>query len=123
MYIMNEGMHRLQEMARVGRAGRYDICVYSNEGPVPHFHFKNTQTGREGCLKLESADYFSHNRYTAMLNASERRDMVRFLRSRKGSSNLTQFQYICVLWNDNNMQYPLRMDPYKANVPNYEDMG
>lgn len=122
MYITDEGMRRFQEMARVGRAGIYDIYIYSNEGPVPRFHFRNAQTGREGCLKLESADYFSHNRYTATLNAGERRDLARFLRSRKGSSNLTQFQYICILWNDNNTQYPLRMDPYKASAPDYENM-
>lgn len=122
MYIMNEGIHRLEEMARIGRAGRYDICVYSGEGPVPHFHFKNLQTGKEGCMRLDCAAYFPHNRYTATLNTKERQALVKFLMSPSTFRSTSQFQKICLLWNDNNPQYQMHGDPYSFSIPRYEDM-
>lgn len=114
--------HTLREMARVGRAGRYEIRVYGGEGHIPHFHFKDTQTGREGCARLDAAAYFPHGRYTAALNAGERAELVKFLRSAKEPLGITQFQYICVLWNDNNPRTPLRSAPRSTPMPDYENM-
>ena len=73
-----EERHLLQEMARIATVGNYEICVYSGEGPTPHFHFKNAKTGQEGCLKILENDYFKHGKYQAELNSKERKKIFNF---------------------------------------------
>lgn len=77
---IDEELQPLQEMARIGNVGNYEIFVYSGECSIPHFHFKNAKTGEEGCLKILESDYFKHGKYQAELNSKERKEIFNFLK-------------------------------------------
>lgn len=119
---MNERAHAMHEMARVGSAAGYDICVYEGEGPVPHFHFWRRGAGAGGCLKILSNEYFAHGKYRASLNAAETRALMRFLLSPARNSRLTNYQYICLLWSTNNPRYALDGRVEDMSPPDYRDM-
>ena len=82
--ILNEKsqFHRLTEMARIGEfvcGDLFLINVHSGEGNVPHFHIINSQTREEGCIKIESAEYFSHGLKIMELNSKEKKELQNFL--------------------------------------------
>lgn len=114
----------LQEMAKIATVGHYELSVYSDEGPTPHFHFKNLQKeNEEGCLKILESDYFKHGRYQAELNSQQRKEIYEFLNQetteeiyREGTTN---FQVICHEWNKNNSQYTISLD---TPLPNYRNL-
>lgn len=120
-----EERHLLQEMARVATIGNFELCVYSGEGPVPHFHFKNTESGTEGCLKILEADYFKHGRYQAELNSKERKTIYEFLQKEDEESKgfaekgTTNFKVVCYEWNKNN---PENKIPLTSTVPDYANL-
>ena len=69
-------IHRLEEMARLGNFDDYEIMVYEGEGTIPHFHFRNLQNGKQGCIKLLTNEYFFHGQYTDTLNSEEQKKRI-----------------------------------------------
>lgn len=120
--IYQDSLH-FQEMARIGNVGNYIISVFSDESPVPHFHFINTKTGDQGCIKILVCEYFKHEKYKAELNSNERKELQTFLTSptteeiyREGTTN---FKVICHEWNKNN---PDKTIDINTTQPNYRDL-
>ena len=72
-------IHRLEEMALLGNFDDYEVMVYEGEGTIPHFHFRNLQNGKQGCIKLLTNEYFFHGQYTDTLNSKERKLLVNYL--------------------------------------------
>lgn len=112
-----------QEMARIGNVGNYTISVFSDEGPVPHFHFMNRKTGDQGCIKILACEYFKHGKYKAELNSNERKELQNFLASpavdeiyKNGTTN---FKVVCHEWNKNNPD--TKIDVNTAQ-PDYQDL-
>lgn len=120
--IYRQSQH-FQEMARIGKVGDFIISVFSDEGPIPHFHFMNTQTGQQGCLMIQTNEYFKHGKYQAELNSGERKQMQSFLESitaeqiyKEGTTN---FMVICHEWNKNN---PSNTIDINTPIPNYREL-
>ena len=115
--------NHLQEMARIGNVGNFLISVFSNEGPIPHFHFMNTTTGAHGCIKILECSYFEHGKYKAKLNSGERKELQLFLEEqtfekiyRDGTTN---FNVICHEWNKNNPKHTIDID---TKIPDYRNL-
>lgn len=113
--------HTLLEMARVGKIGSIEIMIYEGEGPVPHFHFYDRQTERKGCIRLDVPEYFQHGIYKDKLTRAERKNLNEWVRSfhspfKPLGINLTVYQYMLILWDDNNPNYPIKGDP---EIPDY----
>lgn len=113
----------LQEMARIGNVGTFLISVFSDEGPTPHFHFMNTKTGAQGCIKILECSYFKHGKYQAELNSGERKEIQQFLEKqtfdeiyRDGTTN---FKVICHEWNKNNPEHTIGID---TKLPDYRKL-
>lgn len=110
----------LLEMAEVGRFDVYKISIYGGEGPVPHFHFWVDDPNAGGCIRLDKPEYFKHGNHVEELNSKSRRRMISWLQSPHkslGKYGLTNWQVICIYWDDNNIDYPFNKD---AEMPNYK---
>lgn len=119
-------IHRLEEMALLGNFDDYEVMVYEGEGTIPHFHFRNLQNGKQGCIKLLTNEYFFHGQYTDTLNSKERKLLVNFLKSEPKkqyqkifAEGLTNFDVLCLLWDMNNDDEISLND---VKMPNYLDM-
>lgn len=123
MYIMNEVDeygHHLYEMAQVGRVANFKILVYGGERDIPHFHFEDTKTRKGGCLKILSAEYYSHGGHDLKLNSKERKALVAFLKAPcRDDPTKTNFQAICFDWNQNNPDYRIRQNIRNIEMPDY----
>lgn len=112
------------EMAQVGKLDidNIEIWVWPNEGGYePHFHFWNTDRTIDGCIKLETNEYFPHGRYRSTLNSKQRKMLVKFLNSpAKNFPGLTNWNVVIGMWNSSNSQKPVDLD---APMPDYELMN
>ena len=127
LYLENIGEteETLLEMAQVGTVDDSIIIkIYGGEGPIPHFHFYETQSKRSGCVKILEASYFPHGgRYLDTLKRWEVEDLLTWLPEKsqffeKRGLNVTNWQAICILWDQNNSQYCLK-NP-NPEIPDYE---
>lgn len=111
---------KLQEMARVGETENgCTVCVYSNEGNLPHMHLyignpKNPIF--ESCIRIDEPLYFNHKPHMKKLNSEDKKDLIKFLNS-KHKLGIKMWEYIQVLWNDNNPKYV-----WEGKMPNYKDL-
>ena len=101
----------------------YQIYVYSNEGPIPHFHVidvtnntkKNTtssHSNKDACICIYKPVYFSHGSHTSTLNSKELKVLDTFLRT--GYDGTTYWDSICFLWKINN---PNMVRDYPQHYP------
>ena len=120
---IGETEETLLEMAQVGVVDDTIIIkVYGGEGPVPHFHFYETQSRRAGCLKILEASYFARGNYLDDLKRDERKELVDWLKALDPEAleqgwKRTNWQAICYEWNKNNPQYKLKTP--NPPIPDY----
>ena len=122
---IGETEESLLEMAQAGIIDDSIIIkIYSGEGPIPHFHFYEVQSKRSGCIKILDASYFPHGgKYLDTLKSWEVDDLIKWLSEesiffKKRGLDTTNWQAICILWDQNNSQFQLK-DP-NPSIPDYE---
>ena len=115
---IGETPETLLEMALVGVVDTtIYIKVYGAEGPVPHFHFYETQSGRRGCIKILEASYFAHGKNLDDLKRDENLELVDWLKEWNDDFDKTNWEAICRLWNMNNPLYKLK--DVNQSIPDY----
>lgn len=97
----------LNEMARVGLLGEYDIVVHTDDrGFVPHFHIIDKATRGfefDCCVKLETNEYFIHGGHDDVLDRNDRNRLYAFmLEPHRNVHYRNNYEYAVNLWNDNN---------------------
>lgn len=94
--------HSIYAMARIGYTDdRIELRIYTDDpGSIPHLHFKSDNL--DGCIRLDKAEYFPHNRHTSTLNSRQVRSLVRFLKSYNSRWKMSNWDVVVKLWNDNN---------------------
>lgn len=110
---------QLLEMAEVGRFDIYKISIYGGEGPIPHFHFYIDDPNKGGCIRLDKPEYFIHGNHTEKLNSKGRKNLIEWIKAPHksfGKYGLTNWQVICIYWDDNNPNYLFNKD---AEIPDY----
>ena len=117
----------LNEMAKigtfgnkVGESGNYEVWVYNKEGDgIPHFHIVNSMENFSCCVKILKPDYFIHTGKEDTLNSKLKKSLINFLTSKhRKRKNITNWEYICMCWDDNNSNYELSEEIYD-NMPDY----
>lgn len=114
----------LEEMARVGFIdnNHYEIYVNTNDpGNIPHFHIRDASTRGEifhTCIRFDANEYFHHTGKEGVLNAHERKCLIKFFNSPTGNKkfNGTNWELAVYLWNLNNSNIPLDDD---IQMPDY----
>lgn len=109
----------LLEMAEVGRFEEYRISIYGGEGPIPHFHFYTNNPDAGGCIRLDKPEYFIHGNHKEKLSSKDRKNITKWLQSPHksfGKYGATNWQVICIYWDDNNPTHPFNKD---AEMPDY----
>lgn len=112
-------------MARIGEfvcGDLFLINVYSGEGNIPHFHIINSRTREEGCIKIESAEYFSHDSKIMELNSKEKKELQNFLETispYEEDDGKTYYMLIWEEWNRNNRENRI---PRPISIPNYRNL-
>ena len=116
--------HTLLEMAQIGKFADYKVSIYGSEGKIPHLHFYTKDKKISGCIRLDISDYFEHGYHKAKLNSKEKKLFVEWINStetpfKKFVDKLTVWEYACILWNENNSDYPI-LDTIK--MPDYSKL-
>ena len=82
------------------------------------------KTNRKGCIRLDCPEYFQHGTsFKDKLNKKEISNLIDFLKTQhKRFINVdfrfTNFDYMLMLWNDNNPDYQIEVD----NMPDYNNL-
>lgn len=104
-----------------------EVYVHTDDpGKVPHFHVRKKGNGRFEwgvCIRYDSCDYFSHERYRGKLpskkNVKELDSMLRTIDIRDRGRRT--FWEKCVDgWNDNNSDIELDLD---IEQPDYSELS
>jgi len=124
VYI-KEPSHSIWSMARIGEFNcntLFSVRVYSGEGPIPHFHVVDTKNGNESCIRIDCADYFSHDTKTYKLNSKEKKKLIEFLNTIspfEEDENKTYYMLIWAEWNRNNPEYRISKP---QSIPDYSEL-
>lgn len=93
-------------MSRVGfTSDQYEVYVNTDDGGnLPHFHYrkKDDWDAFHSCILIESPEYFAHGGEEDILNAKQRMQLQKFLESKNKRLNISNWEYLCGLWDDNN---------------------
>lgn len=117
------GLHSERDTARIGRVGDWELCLYNYDDAEPHFHYRNTRTWHRGSMKLLSAEYFPHGRYTAQMSDGDRSSLVDFMASpMEYIPSIKNFQFTCMQWNLNNPEWEIPGDHKNLKMPDYRNM-
>ena len=122
-----ENDHKLLEMANIGSFSGYKVSIYGAEGNIPHLHFytEGKKKNIYGCIRLDMPEYFKHGKHKDDLSSKERKAFVTWINSKETpfkrfTDALTVWEYICILWNENNPKY--KFDYEKFGITNYENL-
>lgn len=114
----------LLEMAEIGRFEGFRLLIYGCEGPIPHFHIENKEKNIYSCIKILEDDYFRHGKYKDKLSSKDVKKLKQFLLAQHklfGKHGYTNWQIICIYWNDNNPDYQIE-DVEKVTMPSYNNI-
>lgn len=106
--------------SRIGRFKNYTVYVCSTEKSLPHFYFRGNK--KNGCIRLDAPEYFFYDKYQDRLDSKEVESLINFLNSPHrvlGDAKITNWQVICVYWNDDNPNYLI---DYKLKMPDYNQL-
>ena len=115
----------LLEMAEIGRIDGYKILIYGAEGPIPHFHVLHKDNSVKSCIKILEDGYFKHGEHQDTLEKSVVKKLKLFLNQPHrtfGKHGYTNWQIICIYWNDNNPDYLIEDDLDKLVMPEYNNL-
>ena len=121
MNILEEDINTiLNEMARVGYVGKYEIWVRTNDsGYIPHMHMWDSDThgGKfHTCIRLDKPEYFHHTGKEDVLNSKMKKDLVNFLSSNYRLFGITNWKWLLIQWNENNSNVTIDED---SEMPDY----
>ena len=120
---LNEDL--LMEMAEIGRLAGYKILIYGSEGPIPHFHVEHKEKKIKSCIKILEDDYFQHGIHKDTLDNKIVKKLKLFLSEPHkifGKHGYSNWQIICIYWNDNNPDYLIKEDLDKLKMPSYNNL-
>lgn len=122
--IAESHMAILNEMARICYLGNLEVHVRTNDpGNIPYFHIWDRESNGENfhtCIEIKAAKYFHHTGKEDKLNASQRKKLVKKLRSKEaGSPFASIWDEIIYAWNKNNSD--MKVSP-KQSMPDYTNI-
>lgn len=114
----------LCEMMEARRFEDFKICVYGQEGPIPHFHFYvggDMKSG--GCIRLDKPEYFNHGHYKEKINRRLKNHAIQWLhskpKSKLGALFKNNWEAMCYMWEIGNPDHPL---PDSLEIPDYRKL-
>lgn len=124
-WIANEMLNNEKaalEMAQLGKMNEYYLFIYPNDnGNIPHLHFFTVDHKKEGCIKLETAEYFPRGRYKATLTNSGAKDFAKFMASPYPKyPNATNYEMALIFWNANDER---KQVPLSTPIPDYTKLN
>lgn len=108
--------------------GECSVYVYSDEGPVPHFHIISKNKKFHCCVCIYEPLYFNHGYKTDTLNANQRKLLNNWLKEKHYKAPMTNWEVIDLLWdsnNEENKKYKIQKtstQPDYTNMENYKTM-
>jgi hypothetical protein len=126
LFLKHEKTHPLWSMARIGEfssGALFSVRVYSGEGPIPHFHMVDTQNDKEVCVKIQSAEYFSHGAKTFEFSNKQKKQLQKFFETvspYEEDCGKTYYDLVWEEWNRNNREQRI---PKPEVMPDYRKLG
>lgn len=99
----------------VDRPGGKPICdvyVYPNDsGQKPHFHFILRSNKVEGCIRLDTNEYFIHGSHKGTMNNDQLKILDNWLNQKNNKYNeFTNWEYAKYIWNQNENRSKVNID-------------
>lgn len=99
----NISTHSIYEMARLGVIDNWTICVFGNEGPIPHFHMRSPSVSHpenECCIRFDKPEYFDHGSKNYKLSKKTKKQLINLLNEdNEEFDNITNWELLIRLWN------------------------
>lgn len=101
-------------IARIGFVGDLELYINTDDVcPLPHFHI--CDRGTKGIIFytticLDDAVYFNHSGKADRLDTEQKKRIINFLQSKKEPLDITNWQYVLILWNTNNDYLKIDLD-------------
>lgn len=120
--VLYEEKQGLLEMARIGFTDDgFEVYINTDDGGnVPHFHYRSGRYPdfkNHTCIEIKDAKYFHHDGKEAVLSSKQRKDLVKFLKSKNKSKGFdTNWDRLLADWNSNNSN--MEVDE-NQEMPNY----
>ena len=107
-------------MARIGFVGNLELYINTDDVcPLPHFHICDKDTKGKvfnTAICLDDVVYLDHSGKTDWLDVKQKKRLINFFQSKKEPLDITNWQYILILWNTNNEYVKIDLD---APMPDY----
>lgn len=129
---IQDSLHRIEDMARIGwlEPQKIDVYVYTDDpGQIPHIHIRTYRKGsqlKKGdidcCVMLEEARYFNHGSHQDELNPSLGKKLNDFMHSIDEDDGITYYELACKEWNRNNSDVRVRVkkdEEGNVTIPDY----
>lgn len=105
---------------KVKHNGKCKICIYDNEGVIPHFHIENIDKTFSCCIRLDKSEYFSHGYHDDKLSNTDIKNLINCLNKMDKEFNCTKYELMCKLWNSERTRHRIK-EPYK--MPDYTKLN
>lgn len=123
-YINNTSLENIYGMSRVGtissKGATLEIYVNTNDaGKIPHFHLRdmNEWNRFHTCIRIDKPEYFIHENKQDTLTTKEAKELNEFMISptrkplfNENGQRISNWEYICMLWDDNNSDVMISED-------------
>lgn len=120
-----DGTYSLTEMSRIGYTNDgFEIYINTDDGGnKPHFYYRQGKYPNftfHTCIEIKNSSYFHHDGKEDVLNSRQRKDLVKFLKSKcKNPKYETNWEKILYDWNDNNSNINVDVE---QDMPNYLEL-
>lgn len=116
----------LNEMARICYLDGLEIHVRTNDPRnIPHFHIWDRESDGEKfhtCIEIKSSKYFHHTGKEDKLNASQRKKLVKKLKSKEKDSPFNSiWDEVLYEWNKNNSSMKVSLAQPMPDYSNIQD--
>ena len=112
---------RTEGFLNIKNHGKCKICVYTNEGPNPHFHIEDKDLTFICCIRLDKPEYFKHGIKRDKINNKDIKELIRVLNSKSQLPEFTVFEALCIGWNLDGENPKKIKKPYK--MPDYTKLN
>ena len=116
-------LEQIVGLPNLKKMGKCEVHVYSNEGPVPHFHLKSNN-GNEICICIFDNRYFTHGKYTGTLSSIQRKQLNDWLNQPlKFDPRINNWESIRITWFQSNNTPDYLFKKYNSiKQPDYSDI-
>jgi hypothetical protein len=120
----DQNLYLEAEIGKINLKSQLGMCkieVYSNEGPVPHFHIISKEKKWECCIEIYRPLYFNHGSKQGKLNNRQCKILDDWMKEKHFPYPLTYWETAALSWELN--ENPMSNIPPAPKKPDYTQLN